>query len=795
VPLNARRLRFWFAIAIALLIVIVAGLYLRGYYARYLVAKTIQKKAEKLGINIQQSTTDFSLSKSQGGRTLFTLHASKAVQVTSGHAELHNVNIVVYGTTGNRFDQIYGDSFEYEPKLGIVRANGEVHIDLQGVAEGGARPDLGPPKELENPIHLKTSGLVFNRNTGIASTAERLEFRIPQATGSAVGTTYDSQAAQLTLHSDIHLESTGPNAATLNASSGVIDKSPERVILNGAHLKRQSGDVDAQQLTVFLRDDNTIERILATGNVNAVNRGKSETRAQSPRAEVKVDQQNHIQSAVLTGGVNVDTGGEQPMHGTAGRVVLDFAADNRLAKVHALDKVHLVQDPPKNRPNAQSMTLDSAALDYFVTGQRRAETNGPAQIVLSSVTGPVSSNGAGNSDNQISRYPDHQITRSPDHQISSDNQISSYPDSQLGRTVITAARLISTFDKNGHLNTLVGSPNAKVVASTAGQPDKITTSNTLALTMNPSGGLASIVQEGDFHYTEASAKAGQPGSEATAAKAVYDPQTEMFSLTGSPRVSDAGATTSADRMRVNRRTGDAFADSAVKTTYSQIQAQPNGALLATSDPIHVTAASMTAHRNGGTAHYAGGARLWQGSNIVEAPSIDFDRDHRTVVAQGKKGQPVSTVFVQQSQNGRQTPVNVTGARLSYQDSDRQAHFDGGVVLRSADGTVTADQVTVFLQPHGGKSGPAGTDKAASQLDRIVADGHVVIQQEGRRGTGNKLVYLASNGSFTLTGGFPSIFDAEHGKVTGDSLTFFSHDDRVLVEGGNAPSVTKARVVK
>jgi lipopolysaccharide export system protein LptA len=211
---------------------------------------------------------------------------------------------------------------------------------------------------------------------------------------------------------------------------------------------------------------------------------------------------------------------------------------------------------------------------------------------------------------------------------------------------------------------------------------------------------------------------------------------------------------------------------------------------------------MIAHRNGGTARYSGGARLWQGANIIEAPSIDFDRDKRTVVAQGKAGQPVSTVFVQPSQKGNQngkqtqTPVNVTGSRLTYQDSDREAHFDGGVVLRGADGTVTADHVTVFLVPRGENTGNA-VEKAASQLEKIVADGHIVIQQQDRRGTGNKLVYLAKDGSFTLTGGPPSIFDAEHGQVTGVSLTFFSHDDRVLVEGGgkSAPSVTKAKVIK
>jgi len=371
-PLDTRRLRLWFAVAIALLVIIVAGFYLRSYYARYILSRAIQKKAEKLGIDIQQSTKDFSLSKSAGGRTLFTIHASKAVQVTGGHAELHDVNIVVYGTEGNRFDQIYGDSFEYDPKDGLVRANGEVHIDLQGVAQGAARPDLSPPKELQNPIHLKTSGLVFNRNTGVASTDQRLEFRIPQASGSAVGATYDSSASQLTLHSDIQLENTGPNASRLVAKSGVVSKNPPRIEFNTAHLTREASDIDADHLTILLRPDNSIERLIATGDVTAVTQGKTDARAQASRGEISVDAANHVRSAVLSGGVTVDEKGDQSMHGTSGRVTLDFDGNSRLDKIHALDSVHLVQDAPKNRPQGQSMTLDAQAVDFTVSGDRHA---------------------------------------------------------------------------------------------------------------------------------------------------------------------------------------------------------------------------------------------------------------------------------------------------------------------------------------------------------------------------------------------------------------------------------------
>src|SRR6202035_3653779 len=117
-------------------------------------------------------------------------------------------------------------------------------------------------------------------------------------------------------------------------------------------------------------------------------------------------------------------------------------------------------------------------------------------------------------------------------------------------------------------------------------------------------------------------------------------------LTGSPRVSDGGMTTTANTIRINRITEDAFADGSVKSTYSDLKEQPSGALLASSSPIHVTAATMTAHHSPAVALYKATARLWQDADIVEAPSIQFDRDRRFLVAQGTAEHPVSTVLVQ-----------------------------------------------------------------------------------------------------------------------------------------------------
>jgi lipopolysaccharide export system protein LptA len=93
--------------------------------------------------------------------------------------------------------------------------------------------------------------------------------------------------------------------------------------------------------------------------------------------------------------------------------------------------------------------------------------------------------------------------------------------------------------------------------------------------------------------------------------------------------------------------------------------------------------------------------------------------------------------------------------------------------------------------------PAGSDLGTpGQVEKIVAQGSVAVTQPTRRATGDRLVYTVADEKFVLTGGPPSIFDAERGKITGDSLTFFRRDVRVLVEGREtSPTVTRTRVAR
>ena len=161
-----------------------------------------------------------------------------------------------------------------------------------------------------------------------------------------------------------------------------------------------------------------------------------------------------------------------------------------------------------------------------------------------------------------------------------------------------------------------------------------------------------LVQTGDFQYHEPSAKPDTGGRAMFADKATYTPADEILVLNGSPRAIDGGMTTTADVLRLNRQTGEAFADDNVKTTYSDLKPQPNGALLATSDPVHVTAQHMTSQQQPGVAHYTGNVRLWQTANVVRAPMIDFDQQNRTIVAHADTAQSVSSL-VRAAGAGRQ----------------------------------------------------------------------------------------------------------------------------------------------
>jgi lipopolysaccharide export system protein LptA len=787
------QVRKWLVVSVCVLVAVVTLSY---WIARSRVQPLLHNVPKSLGIDIQQTSDGFSLSKSEAGHTIYTIRASKAVQFKAGgHADLRNVHIVVYGRNHDRYDQIYGDKFTYDHDTGDIHAIGEVHIDLVENSEGPKKPDQAAPEEMKNPLHLVTNSLTFNQKTGIANTDELVEFRTEQAAGTAKGAYYDSKQNELQLKSDIHVVTTGAHPATITGTSGFIQKVPRQAVLMNARIEQPDKTLTADKATLIFELDNSVKHAVAEGNVHIEDRGSAVVDVMGPRVDLNMGPKNSLQQAIVSGGAKFDSRGSSVAHGSADTFILDFEDQNQPAQFHMVKNARMKQDPAPSKSGTSGQPMEIAAdqLDFqLVNGNqvKSGDTVGKAQITILPMP-------------PGSKAPSSSSKKSPEM------------GGRDSTTVATAGKFHVTFDDDNHIQTLHGWPNSHIVSITPGRPQKVSNADQVDATFDADGGVQKIIQAGNFEYHEASADPNTGGRDAFADTATYTPGDQIMILTGSPRIVDGGMTTTAVHVRMNRQTGEGAADDDVKTTYSELKPQLGGALLASADPIHITAQHMAGQRQPGMVHYTGNVRLWQGANVVRAPKVDFDNEKRAMYAEGDKSQLVSSLFVQQSADGKITPVDVTAEKMTYVDSDRQARYTGNVIAKSPTTTVTTQQLDVYLKqadPDSGKDqrsaqntaqkpaqqkGPTlpGSD-TPSKIDHMIASGRVVVTEPNRRAVGDKLVYMADDGKYTLTGKSPSIFDAEHGTVWGDSLTFYSHDDRVLVESKrSSPTITRARTTK
>src|SRR5215469_285441 len=560
-PLPVYRLRRLLAAIAILLTLAVAGMY---FYARSKALDAIRTVPGKIGYDIKQTAQGFQISKSDGKRTLFTVQASNVKEFKlNGNAELHNVSIILYGRDSSRFDQIYGDDFSYNQKTGDVTATGDVQIDLVSNPAGLSSPDQSAPKELKNPIHLKTRDLVFNKNTGDASTPARVEFQTPQAMGWAVGVNYAGKTNTLTLSSEIHLVLNRPHAAVVEAQHGVITGDPRQVVLDLPHLTRAAGNMHSDRAVFYLNRDNQVERVVATGSVTTqVGMLKSQASArnsangsQEPASEIHghsdeavfllQGDEDLLHTATLRGNVHFEQTGAASMQGEAGRVIVDFAGQNQVQKVHALDGARIAQSGAESEKTAQKggtsapqdFELTAPIIDFTVAEGRvlrHATTSGAAQIRITQTGGAPASPAP-----------------------------SSPP-----RTVVTAGKFDADFaEQSGRnaLSTIHGAPDARIVSTAAGHPDRISTSDSVDAIFLTQGGIESVTQRGNFVYTD-----GQPPDKqmrAWATTAHYTPADQMLVLSGSPRISSGGMASTASSVRINRGTGEALAEGDVKTSY------------------------------------------------------------------------------------------------------------------------------------------------------------------------------------------------------------------------------------
>ena len=130
---------------------------------------------------------------------------------------------------------------------------------------------------------------------------------------------------------------------------------------------------------------------------------------------------------------------------------------------------------------------------------------------------------------------------------------------------------------------------------------------------------------------------------------------------------------------------------------------------------------------------------------------------------------------------------VRAPEMTYSDEDKLSHYKGGVELTRPNMKVTSKELRAFMKKDG----------ESSSLDKAYADGDAVILQASpdrtRRGTAEHALYEVSLDKVTLEGGSPVFADSLKGTTKGQKLTWFSSEDRLLVDG--APAKPAVSVIK
>jgi lipopolysaccharide export system protein LptA len=819
ISVTPARLRIWILVLAGGLVAAIAAFFI---YGRWQGRRLGHDVPTGLGTSIQQSTEGFTHSESRGGHTIYTLHASKAVQFKSdGHAELHDVSITLYGAQGAPTNRIYGSAFDWDPVHGIARAMGEVQIDLQGAAspspqDGKASADDG---ESKSTVHVKTSGLVFNKQTGLASTPEKIEFRLAEAAGTATGASFDSQTGIVILTADVAFNSSVEgDPLTVHAHHAQFDRNSRLLYLLQDVTDYADSHSSSDQATVSFRADGSAYQVQAEGHV--VLTGSDGQQINTRIAHIDLGPKSEPQQAIVDGGLlYVANNAARLLHGSAssGTLLLGPQATIRHAQlrtaVSVVDEEKLPQvDPAKtagkarlNGPESTTRQVQASQIDIdFVSRPgRRPEAN---HI--------LAAGGA-----RLNVHDIYAKTPPEDTTVQGDQLFATLADGEVFSSLRgTGHTSLVTVSANGVTQSSKG--DNLLLTFTPPPPskrgDRAAKGKVAAPTPQPAAQLQSAVQLGNVTLVQQGAPAagGQTPAPitATAQRAEYDAATQIMLLSGNPRIQEDTGDVSATSLELERITGNANATGSVKATYRQANGRPNMAFAGTA-PVHVVAdRAHLDHTTDLTTFYGTSgalARLWQGSDSVSAPVLELSRAHATLSAHGpgSDAAAVNAVFASSPSPSKPAAspsvVRLQSRTLFYAENDHKAVFSGAVVAQTPTALVRSSSMDVYFSPtpaaaRTSPSGQASQVSQSSQVSKIVARGSVQLEQPGRKGTGDQLTYTAADGKFILTGTTaspPRLTDQVRGTVTGDALIFNDRDGSVVVSGGASKAVTQTRVAK
>jgi lipopolysaccharide export system protein LptA len=676
--------------------------------------------------------------------------------------ELEKVELKIFHKGGQEYDLVKSEKAEFKPKEGLLFSDGDVEITMAVPVEDKPRGRV---------VMIRSSGVTFDSNEAKASTDRATSFAFDTGSGKSIGAVYDSTSRELILKSAVELNWKGKGK----------DSKPMKIESGNARYSERDAKVYLEPWSKMTRDTLILEAgksvvTLAEGEIQLVEAENARGVDKFPKREIQYSA-NHLTMNFGEGGIVEKLIGEGNGH-----ILALSAAGSTDVKT---DRIDLLFDTT----DGESTLRTALANGHSVMESKpavRANVQTPATRILRSDT-----------INTIMRPGGEEIERVETHSAGTLEFIPNRPGDRFRR--VEGERFYIAYGEQNKIQTF-RSVTVKTLTQAPppqkgkpAQPDAVTTSRDMLATFDPkSGQLAKIEQWNDFRYEEGTRKA-------SAERAVLEQTTNKIALTGVARMVDDTGSTAADRILLEQTSGDMTAEGHVSSTRLPDKSEKkkkttNSSMLEPEEAVQAKADRMTVRDSNTQITYAGNAIMWQGSNRIQANNIQIDRDDEKLIA---RGAVVSTFLDKPKEDtDKKKPAKkpsqplftvVRAAEMIYTDEDKLSYYKGGVELTRPNLKVTSKELRAFLKK----------DDSSSTLEKAYADGDAVIVQKGldrtRRGTGEHLVYDVAEEKVTLEGGSPLFVDSLKGTTRGQKLTWFSNDDRLIVDG--IPAKPAVSVIK
>jgi len=695
----------------------------------------------------------------QTGRIMADIDAESMQQVKdSSQVNLKNVTMKLYDKTGEKFDLVKSAAASFSAGDHHLYSEGEVEITI------GVPVDGLPERQL---VGIKSSGVTFDTESNQADTERPASFTFQSGTGKSNGAFYNPATHELLLKHDAEIDwqPVGPNAKPMKIEAATLsyhESTSEIWLKPWGRMTRENTVVEGNDAVLHL-DNRKIRRVEAThahGTDDYPNR-----KLKYAADELYVDFDDLGKAEKITGQTNAQlTSTSQTSETTisANRVEMNFEPqgdDRVLSQVNASGNGVVTSKPlpaPGRQPG-ETHVLRSETLDLKMR---------PGGREIASV-----------------------VTHSPGNLEFVPNLPAQH------HRMLDGKDMVIVYGPQNRLDTFDAKDVRTTTDPTAEQRKRnrtiaITSSREMHARFNPANGqMSSIEQPGDFVYTEGDRRA-------SAAKATLDSDQNIILLETGARMSDATGSTSADRIRLDQRTGDFSAEGNVQSSRMPEKDQKkNSQMLSGDEPLQAMARKMDSRNQNKVIHYEGGVTMWQGANRIQAETVDLDRQKKTLIADKNV---VTNLWEEPKDEEKKkgavpTLTVVHAGHLVYTDDNRLAVYTGGTNLARPGLQVKSKEMRAFL----------AEQSSDSRLDKAYADGAVEIHQSSkdanRDGIGDhaefynddqKIILRAPKATMVMTpknGNKPST-------SVGTELTYLVNDDRLLVIGA-AEEPASNRIVR